>query len=145
MSGKFRLLVAEDREDDCILLRQAIAKSGLDIAATFVHDGQEVINYLTVCARHQQVLPALVLLDLGLPEVSAIEVLQWIRARPELAGLIVIIWSGSLDPGKRRASLEHGANMFIPKPADWSRLDAMVKTLYRFARDRDSMEDGFGI
>ena len=144
MSDTVRLLVAEDREDDRILLRQAIHSSGLRIAVDFVRDGQEVINYITSRLSAGDNLPSLALLDLNLPRFSGLEVAKWIKGKLGQAGLNIVIWSGSMDPRDRDASYEHGATFFMHKPSEYASLESVAQFLYSVGRG-EVMQDGYGI
>jgi two-component system, response regulator len=144
MSDTVRLLVAEDREDDRILLRQAIHSSGLQIIVDFVRDGQEVINYLTSRLSDGDNLPTLALLDLNLPRFSGLEVAKWIKEKLGQAGLNIIIWSGSMDPRDRDACYENGATLFMTKPSEYASLESVAQSLYCVARG-ELMQDGYGI
>src|SRR5688572_22848876 len=84
-------------------------------------DGQEAMDYLgghgAYADRERFPLPCLTLLDLKLPRVMGLEVLQWIREQPELKTLIVIILTSSrLGPDIERA-YQLGANAYLVKPS----------------------------
>src|SRR5229473_2661647 len=84
------ILLAEDREDEVLLLRHAFAKAGFLNPLQVVPNGEEAIHYLQgegkYANRDEYPLPALVLLDLKMPRKDGFEVLQWIRQQPGLRG-----------------------------------------------------------
>ena len=85
-----------------------------------VGDGAEAIRYLRGEGRYAKraayPLPELVLLDLRLPEMPGLEVLQWIRRQPRLAWLPVVVITGMAAPGDAQRAQELGATAFLPKP-----------------------------
>jgi len=93
------ILLAEDREDEVLLLRHAFAKAGLLNPLHVVPNGEEAIHYLQgegkYANRDEYPLPALVLLDLKMPRVDGFEVLRWIRQQPGLSALRVVVLTAS--------------------------------------------------
>ena len=75
-------------------------------------------------------LPDLVLLDLVMPKMSGIEVLQWIRSQPELKRTAVLILTSSEKPEDVNAATKVGANGYLIKPTKFEDLKSMVRTIY---------------
>src|SRR5436190_5340755 len=94
------LLWVEDDQNDILLVGRAMEKMGID-PPMVVRDGQEAIHYLSgqgkFADRGCHPLPWLILLDLKLPKRSGLEVLQWLRAQPELRRIPVIIFTSSKE------------------------------------------------
>ena len=84
-----------------------------------VPSGEEAVRYLEgegpFGDRKAHPIPDLVLLDLGLPGVDGLEVLAWIRKRPELRDLKVFIWTDAGKPDVLERATQAGANRFVPK------------------------------
>ncbi len=114
------VLYAEDEEFDRFLMERAFATSGLETALRTVSDGQAAIDYLSgkdhYGDRQAYPLPAVVLLDLNLPEVHGFEVLKWIRAQPAYSHLPVVVFSSSELPDDQMRARLLGANEFLMKP-----------------------------
>ena len=95
MSDCAVILVVEDREDDILLLRNALRKANLANPVHFVRDGEEAVAYLRgegkYADRQKYFVPTMVLLDLRLPYVPGLEVLKEIRADNRLCRLIVVV------------------------------------------------------
>ncbi len=115
------VLYAEDEEDDALLLKLAFEKVGLTQALLVVDDGEAAIEYLSgtgqFADRSQFPLPSLVLLDLNIPRVSGLQVLQWIRERPQFSSLPVVIYTSSEQPRDITEARQLGANDYIVKPS----------------------------
>src|ERR1051326_1863906 len=94
MDDRATILLAEDREDDILLIQRAFKQGGIRYPLMVVRDGEESISYLSGIGRYSNrelyPIPALFLLDLTLPVTDGFEVLRWIRTRPELKDLPVI-------------------------------------------------------
>jgi len=116
MSENPIILVAEDREDDVVLLQMALAKTPFLHTLRVVNDGEQAIDYLEGLGRFTDLvlypLPALLLLDLKMPRQTGFEVLEWLRATRELKGLRTIILTSSADFKDVDRCYELGANAF---------------------------------
>jgi CheY-like chemotaxis protein len=114
------VLYAEDEECDRLFMEAAFAKVGIGGALRTVEDGQVAEDYLAGSGvygdRERHPMPVLVLLDLNMPQVSGFEVLKWMRQRPELASLPVVVFSSSSRQEDKARALELGAAEFIEKP-----------------------------
>jgi len=123
MSDQGVILVAEDNEVDVLLLRRAFAKAQLLNPLQVVHDGEEAIAYLSgkgkYADRAEYPLPDLVLLDLKMPHKNGLEVLEWIRERPSLSGLRVVMLTSSDQARDVNTAYQLGANSFLVKPVDF--------------------------
>ena len=123
------VLYAEDEEDDVFLLRHAFKEAGISNALTSVPDGEAALQYLSGSGdysdRSRYPLPILLLLDVNMPMVSGLEVLQWVRAQPSLRLLPVLILSSSSQDSDVRRAYELGANGYLVKP---SALEALLNT-----------------
>src|SRR6266568_6542022 len=86
--NELRILVAEDMQDDVVLLKHAFQKAGVGVALHFVTDGQEAVDYLNGAERYanraEHPLPTLLLLDLNMPRLNGFDVLEWLRQQPGL-------------------------------------------------------------
>src|SRR5882762_9528893 len=127
------ILIAEDREDDVLLIRRAFRRAGILNPFQVVRDGDEAIGYLQgegqYANRAEYPLPALMLLDLKMPRTDGFEVLKWVRQQPELAGLRVIVLTSSSDIRDINKAYELGANSFLVKPMDFQNFVEMTRFL----------------
>ena len=72
-------------------------------------------------------IPDFMTLDVNMPGVSGLEVVKYIRRDPRIADLPVIIISADAQTGEMAKALLAGANVFLPKPVDFERLELAVK------------------
>lgn len=130
------ILVADDNADDVELLRLAFVKAGFGKHFHAVRGGEQVIRYLNgegeYCDRAKFPFPKLVLLDLKMRDVSGCEILRWIRARPELRRLPVIVFTGSEYSHDIERAYDLGANSYLIKPHGLDELLAAVKNIGEF-------------
>jgi CheY-like chemotaxis protein len=105
ISNERQVLVADDDENDVLLLRHAFKKAGLPHKLTHLRDGQQTIDYLsTRSERDKESKPDLLLLDQKMPLVDGFDVLFWIQSRLKKASMpVVVLSSSSLIDDKRKA------------------------------------------
>lgn len=130
------ILLAEDRDDDVLLVRQAFDQAGIRNPLYVVHNGQEAISYLKgegpFASREEFPLPSLLLLDLKMPGVDGFEVLEWIRQQPGLSSLRVVVLTSSDQMKDVNRAYQAGANSFLVKPHDFENLIALSRTILTF-------------
>ena len=118
--SKSLILYVEDEESDIMLLQFALQSVQVTNPFRAVTDGEAALAYLKGTGpyrdRNQHPLPGLVLLDLNIPRVPGIKVLEWIRQQPQFAHLPVVIYSSSDDPRDKERTHQLGANDYIVKP-----------------------------
>ncbi len=113
-------MYVEDEEGDRFLMRMGLGKEGLESSLRMVNDGRSAVEYLSATGayadREVHPMPAVVLLDLNLPEIHGFDVLKWIRAHPLHSTLPVVVFTSSHhDEDRARAKLL-GATEFVLKP-----------------------------
>src|SRR4051812_2265432 len=113
MVDTFKILLVEDNPDDEQLTMRALRKLGHRVSVDVARDGQEAIDYLAGDGRP---LPNLVLLDLKLPKISGLEVLERLRKNPRTKHVLVVVLTSSDEPSDVRASYQQYANSYIRKP-----------------------------
>jgi CheY-like chemotaxis protein len=121
--------------NDVFLLQHAMKKVGVANPIQVAQDGQQAIDYLKGAGkfvdREKFPLPCLVLLDLKLPHVMGLDVLKWIRQQPA-AALVVVMLTASGQDADIADAYRLGANAYLTKPSEASKLDDMVKALKDF-------------
>jgi len=133
--GSGCILVADDDADDVYLLRRALRKAGLSPRLVDVFDGTVAVSYLTgeppFDNRKQHPFPDLFLLDLKMPKMNGFDVLAWLKGRPDMGSLPVIVLSSSSVEEDKAMALRMGAREFHTKPADIDNLIPLLRSLHR--------------
>src|ERR1043166_10170057 len=127
------ILLVEDREEDVLFIRKAFEKAHVPNPLVVVRDGEDAIRYLAgelqYSNREEYPLPKLILLDLKMPRVDGFEVLKWIRSRPELSGVVVVVLTSSEQIRDVNAAYRLGANSFMVKPTDFQNIIELSKLI----------------
>ncbi len=131
MKHKAILIVEDNHQDERLILR-ALRKANLANTIDVVRDGQQALDYLFAegeFADRATGLPAVVLLDIGLPRLSGLQVLERLRADPRTRLLPVVILTSSDEEQDRLQSYQNGANSFVRKPVQFADLAETVARL----------------
>lgn len=132
-SSSRSILLVEDNLDDEELTLRALARNNIGNKVVVVRDGQEAVDWLegtgSHAARDVNDLPALVLLDLKLPKLDGLEVLQRIRGNPRTALVPVVILTSSKEDRDRISGYQGGANSYVQKPVDFTQFVEAVRQL----------------
>ncbi len=116
------ILFAEDSADDAILTIRALTKSGFTNKLLHVKDGAEALDFIygkgIYASRNINENPKLILLDLKMPKVSGIQVLEKVKSDPKLKAIPVVILTSSKEDPDVEACYALGANSYIVKPVD---------------------------
>lgn len=127
------ILLVEDNKDDEELTLRALARNNIGNHVVVVRDGQEAIDWLegvgTHAGRSAADTPALILLDLKLPKVDGLEVLQRLRANPTTELVPVVILTSSREDRDRIEGYRGGANSYVQKPVDFTQFVDAVRQL----------------
>ena len=128
-----KILLVEDNPDDELLTLLAIKDNNIVNEVIIAHDGKEALDYLfgtgPYINRDLSKMPQVVLLDLKLPKVDGLEVLQQIRTNPLTQLLPVVILTSSKEEADIIKSYELGANSYIRKPVDFEQFSESIKQL----------------
>ena len=127
------ILLVEDNPDDEVLTLRALRKNNILNDVVVARDGAEALDYLfgegEFAGRAGADLPTVVLLDIGLPRLSGLEVLQRLRADPRTRLLPVVVLTSSDEEKDRLGSYQHGANSYVRKPLDFGEFAETVARL----------------
>ena len=123
------ILLVEDNPDDEKLTLRAMRQSEIPNIVVVAHDGAQALDFILGNGKTGRRLPALVLLDLKLPKVSGLEVLEKLRSDMRTRTLPVVILSSSDEERDVLQSYLLGANSYIRKPVDFDEFIDSVKQL----------------
>jgi two-component system response regulator len=128
-----KILLVEDNPSDVKLTKRALEQNQITNELIVAEDGQEALDYLFATGRYAdrdiRDLPAVVLLDLKLPKIEGLEVLQRIRANELTRLMPVVILTSSDQEADMISSYNLGANSYIRKPVDFKQFTEAVRTL----------------
>ncbi len=124
MEEKRTILLVEDNPDDVELTLRALKQHNVSNEISVVRDGAEALDYLFATGayadRDTSVLPAVVILDLKLPKVDGLEVLQRLRADERTKLVPVVILTSSKEEKDMVNGYKLGANSYVQKPVDFT-------------------------
>ena len=126
------ILLVEDNPNDVALALHAFKKSNLTNRIHVVRDGAEALDFLFRTGQYAtraNSTPKVVLLDLKLPKVDGLEVLQRLRADPRTRTLPVVVLTSSREDRDIVESYQLGVNSFIVKPVDFEQFTEVVRQL----------------
>jgi CheY-like chemotaxis protein len=124
------IMLVEDNADDALMTQRAFKKSNIMNPVVWVRDGAEALEHLFVkCLEKGEKLPQLILLDIHMPKVNGIEVLQKIRSDERTKWLPVVIFTSSTEERDLVESYRLGVNSYISKPIDFSLFAPVVSTI----------------
>ncbi|MEO8366690.1 MAG: response regulator [Pseudoxanthomonas sp.] len=135
MSGIRTILLAEDSAADAEMAVDALREAHLANPIVHVEDGVEAMDYLLrrgAYADRPEGLPAVLLLDIKMPRMDGLEVLQQIRTHEKLKTLPVVILSSSREESDLARSWDLGVNAYVVKPVDVDQFFQAVKLLGTF-------------
>ena len=132
-SNVVRMVIAEDDEDDRVLLQAALKESKFAHPVEFVENGEELLEYLRQQGRYTHLEgkphPGLVLLDLNMPRKDGRETLREIRNDERLKHIPIVVLTTSQEDNDIIHSYGLGANSYITKPTSLEALIDIVNTL----------------
>jgi two-component system, response regulator len=127
------ILLVEDNDDDVELTLRALRRNRVANRVDVVRDGAEALDYLFAtggyAGRDIRDTPNLVLLDLKLPKVGGLEVLERLRSDPRTRRMPVVILTSSNVESDLARSYDLGANSYIRKPVDFTQFMEAVNQL----------------
>ena len=132
MAEKILLLVEDNPDDEALTLR-ALKKHNLANRVVVARDGQEALDFLfgngKFSGRDTSELPQIILLDLKLPKVNGLEVLEAMRANHQTRNIPVVVLTSSNEEQDILRSYDLGANSYVRKPVDFEQFFEAARQL----------------
>ena len=132
------ILIADDDADDRMFLEQAMRQNGYKQGIQFVHDGEELMDYLNREGQYNSQnapWPSMLILDLNMPRKNGFQALLEIKEDPKLRRLPVIVMTTSSADEDVLKTYNLGVNSFVTKPFNYNRLVEIVGTLKAYWMD----------
>lgn len=123
------ILLVEDNPKDVELTLHALRKHNLANRVHVARDGKEALDFFFDGEQAKPVRPKMVLLDLKLPKVSGLEVLQRLKGDPRTKAIPVVILTSSTTEKDMVEGYSLGVNSYVRKPIDFSEFIEAAKTL----------------
>ncbi len=128
------ILVADDDQDDCFLMKKAMADGGVKNQVRFLEDGRKLLDYLGEKKSGQPgkgppALPCLILLDLNMPRLDGRETLRLLKEDPRFQKIPVVILTNSRNPEDVEKAYQDGAVSFVTKPAEYKDMVSLMALL----------------
>ncbi|MBL0270679.1 MAG: response regulator [Chitinophagaceae bacterium] len=131
--NEIRILLVEDNEGDILLTMEAFSELKAGTRIDVVRDGAEALTYLRREGRFSQSLPPqLILLDINMPGMNGIELLEHIKSDEFLKMIPVLMLTTSSSTADIKACYDRSANCFITKPIDFGKFLEVVQSIERF-------------
>jgi CheY-like chemotaxis protein len=118
------IFLVDDDEDDRILFKEVIEEISIRTKLSLFHDGQELMDYLSLPNIQ---LPDLIFLDLNMPIKNGLQCLKEIRDNPDLNQIVIAIYSTSSSDKDIEDTLVNGANIYITKPTEFTKIKIVIK------------------
>jgi len=127
------IMLAEDNSDDELLTLRALKQNNIANDVVIARDGLEVLDFLFCqgphSGRNPDVMPAVLLLDLKMPRMGGLEVLEHLRTDPRTELLPIIILTSSKEEHDLIQGYKLHANSYIRKPVDFTQFIDAVKQI----------------
>lgn len=125
------ILLIEDNPGDVRLTQEVLKSSPLNTPITIAYDGEEAIHYLNLALQKKK-LPSLILLDLNLPRLNGLEVLEYIKQHPKFRLIPVVVLTSSEAAHDIGNSYDLSANSYITKPVDFDEYFKVILKIEEF-------------
>ena len=133
MEEKVEILIVEDNIDDANLAIRSLKKSNITNYLYHVKDGAEALDFIFArglyASRSGETKPKLILLDIKMPKVTGIEVLEKIKADHSTKSIPVVVLTSSQEDPDIKKCYELGANSYITKPVDFEGFVKAIRDL----------------
>jgi two-component system, response regulator len=132
-ANAIEILLVEDNSSDAELALHALRKSKLANRIQVVRDGEEALDFLfcrgAFSGRRFDAAPQLVLLDLKLPKVNGLQVLQAVKSDARTKAIPIIVLTSSKEERDLVTSYKLGVNSYIQKPVNFGEFQEVVRQL----------------
>ena len=134
MKGReIHILLVEDNEGDIVLAKEALKEARIKNRITVVTDGEQALQYLfRENGYYNASHPDLILLDVNLPKVNGMEVLERIKSDPALKIIPVVMLTTSTSEKDVMRAYQSYVNCYINKPIDLEEFIRVIKTIESF-------------
>lgn len=131
--NEIQILLVEDNEGDILLTLEALKELKVKNSVEVVKDGAEAVAFLKNQGQYAgKTLPHLILLDINMPRLNGIEVLEFIKNDKQLRKIPVVMLTTSSSESDIQECYEKFANCFITKPLDFGKFLHVIQSIESF-------------
>ena len=128
------VLLVEDNSNDAELTIRELKKNNMADNLAHVKDGEEALEFIFATGKYAgsrdlHYLPKVILLDIQMPKVNGIEVLEKLKADPRTSAIPVVILTSSNESPDIKKCYKLGANSYIVKPVNFSEFTQVIRNL----------------
>jgi two-component system, response regulator len=131
-NAQIEIILVEDNQDDAALVIRALKKNNLANKLVHLKDGAEALDFIFGKLADEDLMtkaPKVILLDLKMPKVNGMEVLEKVKSDPRTKMIpVVVLTSSAEDPDIKRC-YDLGANSYIVKPVEFDNFSKAVADL----------------
>ncbi len=131
---RINILLADDDTDDCLFFKEALEELPVSTNLITVHNGEQLMSLLNTT---KDMLPHVLFLDMNMPRKNGGECLSEIRLDQKLKQLPVVIFSTSFDKDLVNQMYDCGANYYLRKPNDFSKLKKVIHHVLNLMENKD--------
>jgi len=121
--NELNVLLADDDTDDCTFFKTALAELSIPVNLKLVHDGEQLMNYLS---ENSDKLPTILFLDLNMPRKNGVECLTEIIQHEKLKAMPVVMFSTFYSKDTINMLFKIGARVYIRKTSDLAQLKQVI-------------------
>lgn len=129
MKSSLQVVVVEDDPDDQYLISKALNRNANPVQLEFIANGMQAVEWLESEPSPICLSESLLMLDLNLPGMSGMEILERLRKQNRFNALTIVVLTTSRFEVEKRRATELGANGFYVKPDDMSELEKLMDYL----------------
>ena len=130
------ILMIEDEPTDAALIERAFQRAKVLNPIVHIKNGDDALAYLAGVAKYanriEYPLPALILLDLKMPGMTGLQLLQWMRTNRDVRRIPVVVLTADDTPATVNAAYELGANSYLVKPGDPKQIVRLVELIQSY-------------
>lgn len=136
MNEEFPILIAEDNENDVLILQRALRTVGFNNPFHISRNGVDVLKYLQgegpYSDREKFKFPRIMITDLKMPLMDGFELLEWLQKNPKCGMVPRLVLTASQQESDIQRAYQLGANSYIVKPAQFDHLVAHLRLVFDY-------------
>lgn len=125
------LLLVDDNHLDIDLFERALQKTNSNIKVDKAKGGEQALEYIQKW-ESGSILPVVILLDLKMPKINGLEVLQALKSHPRFKNIPVVVLTSSNEMSDIRKAYELGVNSYIMKSVDYDEFAKAVAMIHHY-------------